>query len=206
MQRRRYVVWSVVVITIGLFVIMTGCTQSPENSPLIRKLMSDFTSLQEDMADMKDQVRRLSADMDAVTEEVTKLSQRSGGESAISAKEVEQLNSRIKQLQSKVSQLESSLASVRRGERTPTSTSPERAEQPAETVSSETESRERVEEETYTEPKGFYYIIQKGDTLSSIAKKFNVTQEAIRRENRIREDGTIYAGVRIFIPGKKPPE
>ena len=46
------------------------------------------------------------------------------------------------------------------------------------------------------------YNIQKGDTLTSIAKRHGVTVQDLRRENRLKSDA-IVAGQRLKIPGAK---
>lgn len=50
-------------------------------------------------------------------------------------------------------------------------------------------------------PGGFVYIVQRGDTLFSIAMRFNTTVEAIRRINpQIPSSNQIFAGQAICIP------
>lgn len=52
-----------------------------------------------------------------------------------------------------------------------------------------------------------YYTVQRGDTLSSIARRFNTTVEAILRANNIANPNYIYAGQKLVIPkaGEAPP-
>lgn len=45
------------------------------------------------------------------------------------------------------------------------------------------------------------YTIKRGDTLSSIAREFNVTVESIARLNDIQNVNLIYAGDRLRING-----
>ncbi len=44
------------------------------------------------------------------------------------------------------------------------------------------------------------YIVQKGDTLYSIGRKYGVTVDDIRKENNISANNTIYSGQKIIIP------
>lgn len=44
-----------------------------------------------------------------------------------------------------------------------------------------------------------YYVVQKGDYLIKIAKKFNTTPEAIKKANNLKKD-TIYPGQKLLIP------
>jgi LysM repeat protein len=46
------------------------------------------------------------------------------------------------------------------------------------------------------------YTVQPGDTLSTIAAKFGVTQEAIQRANNLDDPNSIYAGQVLVIPEK----
>ena len=49
------------------------------------------------------------------------------------------------------------------------------------------------------------YVIQPGDTLSSIAFRFNTTVAAIAAANNITNPNLIYAGESIIIPGEGGP-
>jgi LysM repeat protein len=44
------------------------------------------------------------------------------------------------------------------------------------------------------------YTIQKGDTLSALAKRFNTTVEALARTNNIKNPDKIYAGKTLSVP------
>ncbi|MEP6986010.1 MAG: LysM peptidoglycan-binding domain-containing protein [Chloroflexota bacterium] len=51
-----------------------------------------------------------------------------------------------------------------------------------------------------TPPEGNIYIIQRGDTLSRIAARFNTTTATLAQLNGITNPNTIYAGQRLTIP------
>jgi LysM repeat protein len=51
---------------------------------------------------------------------------------------------------------------------------------------------------------GITYIVQAGDTLTSIAAAFGVTPAAIMEANGIADASTIYAGREVAIPGASP--
>jgi LysM repeat protein len=44
------------------------------------------------------------------------------------------------------------------------------------------------------------YTIQKGDTLSALAKRFNTTVEVLARTNNIKNPDKIYAGKTLSVP------
>lgn len=50
---------------------------------------------------------------------------------------------------------------------------------------------------------GRYYKIQSGDTINSIAGKFNIPADEIVRINRISNPARIYAGSSLYIPARK---
>ena len=47
---------------------------------------------------------------------------------------------------------------------------------------------------------GQVYVVQPGDTLYSIAQKFNVSMEEIIRLNNISRPDLVYPGQRLLIP------
>ena len=49
------------------------------------------------------------------------------------------------------------------------------------------------------------YIVQPGDTLYSIAMRYNTTVDAIVRQNQISDPGMIYPGMMLQIPLSCPP-
>jgi LysM repeat protein len=49
--------------------------------------------------------------------------------------------------------------------------------------------------------KPIQYTVLAGDTLTSIAKKFNTTVDAIKQANRMKTD-TIFAGLILIVPSK----
>jgi len=58
---------------------------------------------------------------------------------------------------------------------------------------------------TPTPGPGFYYTVRWGDTLSSIAKRFGTTVDAIASANGLADPNYIRAGQTLFIPGVSPP-
>jgi LysM repeat protein len=51
---------------------------------------------------------------------------------------------------------------------------------------------------------GFYYTVQRGDTLSSIAVRYGTTVYAIASANNIANPNLIYAGSTLWIPTGGP--
>ncbi|MBM7581883.1 LysM repeat protein [Caldicoprobacter guelmensis] len=63
-----------------------------------------------------------------------------------------------------------------------------------------------IPEEPAPPTKGFYYIVQPGDTLYKIAQRYNIPLAELIRANQIPPPYIIYPGQRIFIPGVEPPK
>ena len=71
-------------------------------------------------------------------------------------------------------------------------------EQPvAETVKEDTKPVEPAPEPVYT-----MYIVQRGDYLAKISKKFNVTLDALRKANPQLKNDKVLLGQKIKLPGK----
>jgi len=49
-------------------------------------------------------------------------------------------------------------------------------------------------------PQGYYYCVQRGDTLSAIARRSGVSVQTLARVNRIPNPHRIYAGQTLLIP------
>ena len=48
------------------------------------------------------------------------------------------------------------------------------------------------------------YVVREGDSLSVIAERFGVTQDAIQRANDITDANSLFAGQEIVIPAPEP--
>jgi LysM repeat protein len=48
------------------------------------------------------------------------------------------------------------------------------------------------------------YVVREGDTLSGIAARFGVSEEAILKENPLADRNTLYVGQELVIPPAQP--
>jgi lipoprotein NlpD len=62
--------------------------------------------------------------------------------------------------------------------------------------------KDAVEELVETSETAGHHVVQKGETIYSIAAKYGVSVSAIRRANKMTDDGSIKQGQQISIPGK----
>jgi uncharacterized protein (TIGR02594 family) len=53
-------------------------------------------------------------------------------------------------------------------------------------------------------PPPYSYVIQPGDTLGKIAKKFKTSSDRIQKDNQLRDPNKILPGQRLFINGSSP--
>ena len=51
--------------------------------------------------------------------------------------------------------------------------------------------------------KGVYYFVQSGDTLSQIARRYNIKTKEIAQINGLYDQSSLIIGRRVFIPRKK---
>ncbi len=51
------------------------------------------------------------------------------------------------------------------------------------------------------QPEGAFYVVQEGDTLGEIARRFRVSVQDLIRTNNIRDPNLLSAGARLVIPG-----
>ena len=57
-----------------------------------------------------------------------------------------------------------------------------------------------IEESEEIEKNDYLYVVKSGDTLSSIASKYNTTYQDIAKYNNIENPNIIYVGQEIKIP------
>lgn len=57
----------------------------------------------------------------------------------------------------------------------------------------------------HNEPTHRTYVVRHGDTLSAIALRFGITQDALMRANNIRNPNVVYVGQVLIIPGGHTP-
>lgn len=60
--------------------------------------------------------------------------------------------------------------------------------------------------EPTTSFRGSIYNVKFGDTIDSIAKKYNIDTKELMEKNYIKNKGTIFVGQKLLIPGEKEEE
>ena len=193
---RRYVVGILSVIAImGL----VSCAQGPESSPLFKKKMQELTDLHDKVQENEDKLRRMVTDLETLSEEVRQLSQRPAGEGTVDSAEVKRLGDEISKMNEKIAKLEKASTTPPAS----TTVAPRRTTDESPVSAVRTTSPTPKAEEPSVQPKGFYHEIQKDDTLSSIARKYNVSEEAILQANRLPRGSQLRGGSRLFIPASR---
>jgi len=80
-----------------------------------------------------------------------------------------------------------------------TRTTSSKAEKPAKTTAGSTLQISEAEKQSYMK-EGIKYVVQPGDTLSSIARKNHSSVRAIIATNSITTPSKLYVGREIFVP------
>ena len=202
-MKKQYLVavFSVLLVTCVLF----SCSQNPEQNPLIQEKFQQITDLAERVDRLRGQVKDLDAELLKINDDMTTLKKMPRTEGA-SPTEVEGLKSEVKQLNEEITRLRSELSKMKKEmseTKSMVQSLPEKSVQKTITEKTDTsESTSEPESEPDQEKKGQYYTVKKGDTLDSIAEKFNTSASKIRSENHLPEGRKPIPGIRLYIiPG-----
>ena len=168
-----------------VMVLLSGCGQNLEENPTIVELTKRMEDVEFQLVD---------ADVEVMYDDVEFLKQK--------AESLEANIAKIGAMNNRLAKIEKDLASVGAAVEQLKKARPARREVVAEKKPAEKKPPAKPEapKETYAKPKGFYYTIQKGDTLGSIAKKYDVSTGELLLKNRLPAGVTLYPGQQIFIP------
>jgi len=167
-----------------VMLLLCGCGQNLEENPTIVELTKRMEDVEFQLVD---------ADVEVMYDDVEFLKQKAGSLEANIAK-LDAMNNRLAKIEKDLASVVATVGQLKKvtvrrevvAERKPAEKKP-----PA---------KPEAPKETYAKPKGFYYTIQKGDTLGSIAKKYDVSTGELLLKNRLPAGVTLYPGQQIFIP------
>ncbi len=168
-----------------VMVLLCGCGQNLEENPTILELTKRVEDIEYQLA---------GTDIEVMYDDVGLLKQ--------SAETLDANIAKLEAMDKRLAKIEKDLASVGAAVDQLKKAQPARPEVVAEKKPAEQKppAKSEVPQETYAKPKGFYYTIQKGDTLESIAKKYDVSTGELLLKNRLPAGVTLYPGQQIFIP------
>lgn len=184
------------VVAVALMLMLTSCSQNPEQNPVIQENIKKVGELAEEMDKIKASIKDTDADLDTVKQDVTSLKQNPAA--AVPSADVEELKSKIKALEGQIAKLQSDLSSPRK---VSASSVGEEAASKAD-AAAKTVKKAEPAPETSAREKGTNYKVKEGDTMESIAKAHGTTAAAIRAKNPIPEGREPKAGSVIFVPTK----
>ena len=168
-----------------VMLLLCGCGQNLEENPTIIELTNRMEDIEYQLVD---------TDVEAMYDDVEFLKQ--------SANTLEANIAKLGAMDNRLAKIEKDLASIGAAVEQLKKARPARREVVAEKKPAEKKppAKPEVPKETYVKPKGFYYTIQKDDTLESIAKKYDVSTGELLLKNRLPAGVTLYPGQQIFIP------
>lgn len=173
-----------------VMLLLCGCGQNLEENPTIMELTNRMEDIEYQLVD---------TDVEAMYDNVELLKQKAGSLEANSIAKLDAVNKRLAKIEKDLVSVGAAVEQLKKAR-------PARREVVAEKKPAEKKptAKPEVPKETYVKPKGFYYTIQKDDTLESIAKKYDVSTGELLLKNRLPAGVTLYPGQQIFIP--KPPK
>ena len=158
-----------------------GCgMQNPEDSPVIKDVIEQVEANTEFIQVNSDMLRGISKDINTIQDDISRVKTLTAGTTAH---------------EQKIAELEKRLAAVEKSLDVLKKATPTRG-----TVSREMPSEKITKKEAFTEPKGYYYTIKKGDNISVIAKSAGVSASNILKANDLAPEATIFPGNMLFIP------
>ena len=163
-----------------VMVLLCGCGQNLEENPTIVELTKRMEDVEYQLVD---------ADVEALYDDVEFLKQ--------NIQQLRDVSSQLAMTNDRLTKMEKNLVVVKADVEKMKQVKPRRPEVVAEKKPA---AKPEAPKETYAKPKGFYYTIQKGDTLGSIAKKYDVSTGELLLKNRLPAGVTLYPGQPIFIP------
>lgn len=199
----------------------TACTQTTEDKLLVENQLNEFSK---DFKLMKAEMQDLEMEIEVLNEQLDYLRQVRTTGSTVDEKQVRGLESRIATMETSLSDVKMRAASVEvrttAMEKKTASLSIQVAALPKqlEAVKSTFAARPKApsgepasamveppqaapaEARSATPSPGFYYTLQRGDTIESVAETLQIEGRIIRTSNRVPDGFQPLIGQRIYIP------
>ena len=203
-----------------LALALAACSVSVDKSPAIIKLSKQLDALEEQQKKFKDSITSLYFDVDSLTDDISSLRARQRGTAGltpVARKQIDAATQRVKALERRLETLSKALesqnkaharaiAALKKSQR-PRATTTASAKPAASATRARTAkaaaprtTRTRAAEGAKPGPKGFYYKVRQGDTLSSIARSFDLPTASICEANGMPMTAAIYTNQSLYIP------
>jgi LysM repeat protein len=193
-----------------------GCGSDLADDPLFNDQQAAVQRVDDDVAQLRSQIEELNRGMNNLLTEVENLK----GEPLTGNVSGQRLEQRVEVLEAAMHQSNQALSKIRNEVEESVAAAPVRSPASSASASEKTSQSEaspsapassRVTLTRTPAPSkpaatptpkpasGFYHTVESGETLASLAERFNVSPTEIRKANRIPEDGRLFVGQPIYI-------
>ncbi len=194
---------------------VVGCGSDLADDPLFNDQQAAVQRVDDDLDQLRSQIEELNRGMNSLLTEVENLK----GEPLTGNVSGQRLEQRVEVLEAAMHQSNQALSKIRNEVEESVAVAPVRPPTPMHRSADEAE-----EERSTTVPassrvtltrtpapskpaptpvpkpaSGFYHTVESGETLASLAQRYNVSPNEIRKANRIPEDGRLFVGQPIYI-------
>jgi len=206
-MKRPVVSLLVPAVVLAALLSLTACTVSPEKSPAYLKLSEKVKEILEKQESNQRSLETLYVEVDGLIDDLEKMKTdvktlaAAGGSQKDVALAMQKVSALEEQVKVVTASLEANKKELTEAKSAVARIGKEAASRPARTVDSSSKtSVATASAPAPAKPSGFYYKVQQGDTLQSIAGKYDVTSADICRANRLPLSAAIYPGQSIYIP------
>ncbi|GAB4314124.1 MAG: hypothetical protein Kow0059_05710 [Candidatus Sumerlaeia bacterium] len=169
--------------------LLSGCVGSDEE---VKAQKAQVQQLTERLAGLENQIKRLGDDVDAMMVEMGNQRQ-AGGLSPELARKIDEMTVKVQKLEAGLNDVQGLKAALADKKLQP-------AAAPAPAPAAPAQQASAPKPAPKPQVSGVYHKVQQGETLSSIAAKYNTTIAAIRKENGIPPNAIIRTGTKIYVP------
>lgn len=211
---------------LALALILSACTADVEQQPAFKKMQQKLAEMEEAMGKNQEKLDTLFLDVGYFTEDMKALKKdlqkMASAEDQTGGTQMESLNARLQKMEESLARLGKQLGQTTEAQKK-TADQAAAALKTAESAKNLAEKAAKQKSPSPTaaapaasakkstkpasaqeKPKGYYYTVQKGDTILKVAQKHNLTSAELLRANHMPMDATLYAGQKIYVPASKP--
>lgn len=203
-------------LALPLFVSV-GCGSDLADDPLFNDQQATVQRIDDDLGVLRSQVEELNRGMNDLLTEVENLKgepltgnvsgQRLEQRVEVLEAAIGEYNQALSKIRNEVSEMEDAVASAPSRPSAPSRSSSAESESASASASGSSSSRVTLTRTpapskpapTATPAQGFYHTVQSGETVASLAERFNVSETSIRKANHIPEGRNPFPGQQIYI-------
>ena len=169
----------------------------------VANLKQDLELISRELAGLRSEVELLRRENAQLRVVVDSFSKKANSDQGISAAQVIQINSRLSSLEKRVQAITGSQATIQTSVNQQMQELIKQMNDGFETVSKSTATPTPAKTFSTDYPqKGFVHKVEKGETVSSIAKKYESKVKWIIDANQIADPTKVFVGKELFVPQK----